>query len=414
MGLFESYRGPSAEGIIVIVSITDIDVANSVVLVRVDMNVPLTDDGDVADDTRIAESVPTIAHIISKGGKAVLVSHLGRPNGKADPKYSLKPVAQHLTRYFPATTVSFASSCVGDEALATIANTPFGGIVVLENVRFNAEEEQNSPEFCLQLRQLADVYCNDAFGSAHRAHASTTGVASLFAVRCAGLLMQKELNFLGAALQNPKRPFVAIVGGSKISGKIDIIDALLNVCNTILVGGGMMFTFLKAMGHSVGASLVENAKLDVARSVMAKAQQRGVRFVLPTDTLAADRFAEDATYRVVDVTSIPEGSMGLDIGPNTCTEFSTVIQDAATVLWNGPMGVFEFNRFSMGTQAIAKAMANATEAGATTIVGGGDSAAAIVQFGYAKNVSHVSTGGGASLEFLEGKVLPGVAALTLN
>ncbi len=394
-------------------SITDIDVAGKRVLVRVDFNVPQDDAGTVTDDTRIVESLPTVMSIIDRGGVAILMSHLGRPKGKPDPKYSLLPVAQHLAKIMSArgVAVNFAAECIGPVAESAVHQAPFGSIVLLENLRFHVEEEANDPAFCAALAKLGDVYCNDAFGTAHRAHASTAGIASHFAERCAGLLIMKELRYLGSALANPKRPLVAIMGGSKISGKIDVISALLSSCDTILIGGGMMFTFLKAMGMGVGSSLVEEDRVELAGELLRRAEAAGVRLVIPSDTVIATTFADTADKKVVSVSAIPDGMMGLDIGPETEATFTDAIRTAGTVVWNGPMGVFEFANFQSGTRAIADALAAATASGVITIVGGGDSAAAITQFDHAKNVTHVSTGGGASLEFLEGKALPGVIAL---
>lgn len=394
-------------------SITDVEVAGKRVLVRVDFNVPQDEQGAITDDTRIVESLPTIMSIVDRGGVAILMSHLGRPKGKPNPKYSLRPVAEHLSALMRArgVAVNFAAECTGPVAESAVQQAPFGSIVLLENLRFHAEEEANDPSFCAALAKLGDVYCNDAFGTAHRAHASTAGIASHFAARCAGLLIMKELQYLGSALANPKRPLVAIMGGSKISGKIDVINALLSSCDTILIGGGMMFTFLKAKGLGVGSSLVEEDKVELAGELMRRAEAAGVRLLIPVDTVVTSAFADTADTKTVAAEAIPDGMMGLDIGPQTETLFSDAIRTAGTVVWNGPMGVFEFTNFQSGTRAIADALAAATSSGAVTIVGGGDSAAAVTQFGHAKNVTHVSTGGGASLEFLEGKALPGVIAL---
>ena len=394
-------------------SITDVDVAGKRVLVRVDVNVPQDESGLITDDTRIVESLPTIMSIVDRGGVAVLMSHLGRPKGKPNAKYSLRPVAEHLARLLASrgVAVNFASDCVGAAATQAVQQAPFGSVVLLENLRFYPEEEANDAAFCAQLAALGEIYCNDAFGTAHRAHASTAGIAAHFSSRCAGLLIMKELEYLGQALTQPKRPLVAIMGGSKISGKIDVINALLSSCDTILIGGGMMFTFLKAKGLAVGSSLVEEDRVELAGALLRRAESSGVQLLIPTDTVVARTFADTADNQVVSVDAIPDGMMGLDIGPQTQQQFADVIRSAGTVVWNGPMGVFEFSNFQSGTRTIADAMAAATAAGVVTIVGGGDSAAAITQFGHAKNVTHVSTGGGASLEFLEGKALPGVVAL---
>ena len=394
-------------------SITDVDISGKRVLVRVDFNVPQDVHGAITDDTRIVESLPTIMSIIDRGGVAVLMSHLGRPKGKPNAKYSLRPVAEHLASLMRTrgVAVNFSTECIGPVAEAAVQQAPFGSIVLLENLRFHPEEEANDAAFCNALAMLGDVYCNDAFGTAHRAHASTAGIASHFDVRCAGLLIMKELEYLGSALANPKRPLVAIMGGSKISGKIDVINALLSSCDTILIGGGMMFTFLKAKGLGVGSSLVEEDKVELAGELMRRAETSGVRLLIPSDTVVTSTFADTTDNQVVPVSGIPDGLMGLDIGPETEAVFTETIRSAGTVVWNGPMGVFEFTNFQSGTRAIADAMALATSTGVITIVGGGDSAAAVTQFGHAKNVTHVSTGGGASLEFLEGKALPGVVAL---
>ncbi len=391
-------------------SIDQLDLAGKRVLVRVDFNVPLDDAGNVTDNKRIAESLPTIRRIIASGGRAILMSHLGRPKGERAMKYSLRPAADCLATLL-AQPVTLAPDCIGAETEAVVAAMAAGDVVLLENLRFHKEEEANDPAFAAQLARLADVYINDAFGTAHRAHASTEAVAHLVAEHAAGYLLLKELKFLGDAVRNPQRPFVAILGGSKISGKIDVIDALLGVCDTILIGGGMTYTFLRAKGLNVGTSLVEQEKIEVAARVLADAAARNVAVVLPTDSVVADRFAADAATQVVASEAIPDGWMGLDIGPATRQLFSEHISSARTVVWNGPMGVFEMAPFAAGTHSVANAMAAATQLGATTIVGGGDSAAAIAQFGLESSVTHVSTGGGASLEFLEGKVLPGVAAL---
>jgi phosphoglycerate kinase len=396
----------------VIRSIADVDVAGKRVLTRVDLNVPQDDAQMITDDTRIVESLPTIRSIIDRSGVAVLMSHLGRPKGKRNSTYSLAPVAERLASLLHL-PVAFAPDCIGAETLSIVNAATGGSVVLLENLRFHAEEEANDAAFAAALALNGDVYCNDAFGTAHRAHASTTGVALLFEQRCAGLLMQKELAYLGEALTAPKRPLVAVMGGSKISGKIDVITSLLTKCDTILIGGGMMFTFLKARGAEVGSSLVEEDRLALAADLLTQAEARGVRLLIPTDTVAATAFSNDAERAVVSTSEIPSGWMGLDIGPATIASFTHEILQAGTVVWNGPMGVFEMSNFEAGTRAIAEAMATATAQGAITIVGGGDSAAAIAQFGLTHAVTHVSTGGGASLEFLEGKVLPGVDALRI-
>jgi phosphoglycerate kinase len=384
--------------------------ADKRVLVRVDFNVPQDENGNITDTTRIRESLPTIRAIRSAGGKVILMSHLGRPKGKVNPKYTLAPVATALALALE-TEVRLAPDCVGAETESLVASMSAGDVVLLENLRFHAEEEENNTVFAQQLATLGDVYVNDAFGTAHRAHASTEGVAHLIAECGAGFLMQKELQYLGSAVTNPQRPFTAILGGSKISGKIDVLQNLLSRCDTIIVGGGMIFTFYKAMGKEVGSSLVEEDRIQMAEDILRQAQSANVELLLPSDVVVATKFSNDAEYKTVSIDAIEPGWMGLDIGAQTIQQFTTTIAESKTVVWNGPMGVFEMSNFSAGTIAIAQALATATASGATTIVGGGDSAAAIAQFGFADKVTHVSTGGGASLEFLEGKVLPGVAAL---
>lgn len=381
-------------------------------LMRVDYNVPLDKDGTITDDKRIAASLPTIQALLDGGASAViLMSHLGRPKGGPDPAYSLRPVAQRLAELL-GRPVSFAADCVGAPAREAVDALPHGGVLLLENLRFHAEEEANDETFARALADLGDFYVNDAFGTAHRAHASTEGVARFLSPAVAGLLMEKELDYLGRAVENPGRPYTAILGGAKISGKIDVIQHLLDKVDTLLIGGGMMFTFLKARGLEVGTSLVEADRLDMAARILADGERRGARILLPVDTVVARAFANDAESMTVPVEAIPADMMGLDIGPATMDLFARTVGSSKTVMWNGPMGVFEMPRFAAGTFAIARAMADATTSGAVTIVGGGDSASAIKKAGLANAVSHVSTGGGASLEFLEGKVLPGVAALT--
>lgn len=394
-------------------SIENILVDGKRVLVRVDFNVPMDSSGSITDDTRMVAALPTLRAIVEGGGIAIVMSHLGRPKGKPDLRYSLRSVAEHLATLIDA-PVTFVPSCIGSEAEEAVRSAGSRSIILLENLRFHAEEEANDAAFAASLAKLGDIYCNDAFGTAHRAHASTAGIARHFSVRCCGFLMQKELDYLGSALESPKPPLVAVLGGSKISGKIDVIKVLLEKCQAILIGGGMMFTFLKAKGVDVGNSLVEADRLDLAAELLAQAERSGVQLLLPVDTIVADKFANDARTATVSVDHIPADMMGLDIGPRTSDLFAGIVRNAGTVLWNGPMGVFEMPSFESGTKSIAAAMAYATEAGAITVVGGGDSAAAIVQFGYHDSVTHVSTGGGASLEFLEGKVLPGVAALEVD
>ena len=391
-------------------SIDTLSLSGNKVLVRVDFNVPLDEDQNVTDDKRIRESLPTIQKIIDEGGKAILMSHLGRPKGERKEEFSLKPVAQRLSEILD-TDVPLAPDCIGKDVEELTSQMNDGDVLLLENLRFHPEEEKNDRIFAGKLASLADVYINDAFGTAHRAHASTAGVAELVSEKGAGYLLLKELKFLGNAVDNPERPLVAILGGSKISGKIDVINVLLDKCDTILVGGGMVFTFLKAEGKEIGSSLLEEDRIELARSLLSKAQEKKVQLLLPSDVVVADRFAEDAITTTVSVDDIPSNMMGLDIGSQTRKEFAEIIINAKTVVWNGPMGVFEMEPFSYGTKAVAEGLVFATQNGGTTIVGGGDSAAAIAQFGLASQVSHVSTGGGASLEFLEGKELPGVVAL---
>lgn len=380
------------------------------VLVRVDFNVPYDKDGKVSDDTRIKMTLPTIDYIIDGGGIPVIMSHLGRPKGERNMKYSLKPVAEHLIEKY-GYKVLFAEDCIGEVAEKTVKSAVPGEIVLLENVRFYPEEEKNDLEFAKKLARLGDAYVNDAFGSAHRAHSSTEAVAKIFDERYAGLLMKNELDYLNKALKSPIKPFVAVIGGAKISGKIDVINNLLDKCDTIIIGGGMIFTFYKAMGYNIGKSILEEDKIELASSLLNKAKENNVKLLLPVDVVVADKFENEANIKIVPANEIGDHDIGMDIGPKSQEEFANVITQAKTVVWNGPMGVFEMPNFAKGTFAIAEALAKATESGAVTIVGGGDSAAAINQMGFDKKVSHVSTGGGASLEFLEGKQLPGVVAL---
>lgn len=392
-------------------TIDNVDLKGKRVLVRVDFNVPLDDQQRITDDTRIVESLPTILKVLSSGGRCILMSHLGRPKGKPKPEFSLKPVANHLAGLINR-PVKFAADCIGDAAKREVEILRDGEVLLLENLRYHNEEEANDPEFARQLASFGDVYINDAFGTAHRAHASTEGVTKHVRVAAAGYLMQKELDYLGRAVGDPARPYVAILGGSKISGKIDVIQNLMAKVDAVLIGGGMMFTFYKAQGLEIGTSILEADKVELAKTVLAEAEKRNVRLLLPVDTLVADKVAADAATKVVDVKQIPAGWAGVDIGPKSIETFAAEIKKAKTVVWNGPMGIFEMEPFAKGTVAVAKALADATKGGTVTIVGGGDSAAAISQAGLEKAVSHVSTGGGASLEFLEGKELPGVAALT--
>jgi phosphoglycerate kinase len=383
------------------------DLSGKRVLVRVDFNVPL-DNGSITDDTRIRAALPTIQDLTSKGAKVILTSHFGRPKG-VDESLRLTPVAARLSELLGKPVKKF-DDCIGDEVTQAVAAMENGDVAVLENVRFYAEEEKNDPEFAKQLASVADLYVNDAFGTAHRAHASTEGVTHHLP-SVAGYLIEKELKFLQGAIEEPKRPLAAIVGGSKVSSKIGVIEALLDKCDKLLLGGGMIFTFYKARGLNVGKSLVEEDKLELARALEAKAKQKGVAFLLPTDVIVADKFAPDAEAKTVSINEIPDGWMGLDIGPDSVKVFQDALGDCKTVIWNGPMGVFEFEKFAAGTKAIALTLADLTKTGAITIIGGGDSVAAVEQLNLGEQMSHISTGGGASLELLEGKVLPGIAAL---
>ncbi|HEY9688804.1 MAG TPA: phosphoglycerate kinase [Coleofasciculaceae cyanobacterium] len=386
------------------------DLAGKRVLVRVDFNVPLDDAGKITDDTRIRAALPTIQHLTSNGAKVILASHFGRPKGKVVDSMRLTPVAVRLSELLGQPVVK-TDSCIGDEAAAKVAAMNNGDVVLLENVRFFAEEEANDPEFSKQLASLADLYVNDAFGTAHRAHASTEGVTKFLRPSVGGFLIEKELQYLQAAIEHPKRPLAAIVGGSKVSSKITVIETLLDKVDKLFIGGGMIFTFYKARGLAVGKSLVEEDKLDLARALEAKAKEKGVELLLPTDVVLADNFSPDANSQTVSVDAIPDGWMGLDIGPDSVKAFQAALETCQSVIWNGPMGVFEFDKFAAGTKAIAETLATLTPKGVTTIIGGGDSVAAVEKVGVADQMSHISTGGGASLELLEGKVLPGIAAL---
>jgi phosphoglycerate kinase len=391
--------------------IEDLDVAGKRVIVRVDFNVPLKD-GVVESDKRLKESLPTIRYLKGKGAKVILMSHLGRPDGKRVPDQSLAPVAKALAGLL-GSDVRFAEDCVGPAAEKAVAALAAGDVLLLENLRFHAAEEGNEPAFAKQLAALADVYVNDAFGTAHRAHASTEGITKLLAKAASGYLMKKELDYLGAALSNPARPFVSIIGGSKVSTKIDVIRSMLPRVDYLILGGGMTYTFLKAQGLETGKSIVENDKVDFARSLLAEA---GGKLVLGEDFLVTDKLdfkgRTVGETKIVDKDAIPAGWEAIDIGPKSVAKFEKIIVGAKTVVWNGPVGVFEIDAAAKGTIAIANALANATAAGATTIIGGGDSASAVKKAGVQNKMSHVSTGGGASLEFLEGKALPGVVALT--
>lgn len=391
-------------------TVDDVQLKGRRVLLRVDFNVPMKN-GIVTDDTRIVESLPTIKKILDEGGRAIMMSHLGRPKGKRNMEFTLEPVAKRVSALL-GKSVSFAPDCVGEEVKKLVDSLKNGDCLLLENLRFHAEEESNDEQFSKSLAALGDVYVNDAFGSAHRAHASTEGVTRFLKPAVAGYLMKKELDYLTKAVSNPARPYVAILGGAKISGKIDVIQNLMNKVDALIIGGGMMFTFFKAQGMEIGKSLLEEDKIDLAQQIMRDAKARNVRLLLPVDCVVADKFDNNAQRKTIPVHAIPAEWMGLDIGQESIRLFKEELLKAKTVVWNGPMGVFEMNNFAYGTDAIAKALAEITKTGTVTIVGGGDSAAAIAKSGLENSVSHVSTGGGASLEFLEGKILPGVAALS--
>ncbi len=386
------------------------DLSGKRVLVRVDFNVPLDEQGNITDDTRIRAALPTIQDLTSKGAKVILTSHFGRPKGKVVDSMRLTPVANRLSELLGQPVIK-TDDCIGDEVASAVAGMQNGQVALLENVRFYAEEEANDPEFAKKLASVADLYVNDAFGTAHRAHASTEGVTHYLKPSVAGYLIEKELQYLQSAIENPQRPLAAIIGGSKVSSKITVIETLLEKVDKLLIGGGMIFTFYKARGLSVGNSLVEDEFLDLAKSLEIKAKEKGVDLLLPTDVVLADKFDKDANTQTVSVEAIPDGWMGLDIGPDSVKVFQNALADCKTVIWNGPMGVFEFDKFAKGTEAIARTLADLTKTGTTTIIGGGDSVAAVEKVGVADQMSHISTGGGASLELLEGKVLPGIAAL---
>ncbi|WP_085834108.1 phosphoglycerate kinase [Clostridium merdae] len=387
-------------------SVEDIDVAGKRVLVRCDFNVPFDGEGKISDPKRIDEALRTIRYLIDHHAKVILCSHLGRPKGEFNPKYSLAPVAEYLSKVL-SQPVQMAKDVIGDSAKAICSSLKEGEVALLENVRFHKEEEKNDPDFSKALASLAEIYVNDAFGTAHRAHASTAGVAAYLPAVC-GYLIQKEIIVMGGALANPKRPFVSILGGAKVSDKIGVISNLLDKVDTLIIGGGMAYTFMKALGYSIGTSICEDDKLELAQEMMAKAKEKNVKFLIPLDNVIADKYDENADHKISDSDRIPDGWMGLDIGPKTQELFTSALVGAGTVVWNGPMGVSEWKNFAAGTEAVAKAVA---ESGAISIIGGGDSAAAVEQLGFADKMTHISTGGGASLEFLEGLELPGIACL---
>ena len=388
-------------------TIEDVNVQGKRVLVRVDYNVPLTPEGTVADDKRIVAALPTVKYLLEHGARVILCSHLGRPKGTVKPEFSLKPVVARLKELLPGVKIDFASDCIGEEAKDKAMALQDGQILLLENLRFHKEEEKNDPEFAKELASLAEIYVSDAFGTVHRAHASTAGVAA-YLPAVAGFLIGKELSIMGQALEDPQRPFVAILGGAKVADKIGVIKNLLQKCDSLIIGGGMAYTFFAAQGYGIGDSLLDKDSIGLAKDLMAEAESRGVKLLLPVDTVVAKEFAADAEHKTVKVNEIPDGWQGLDIGEESRKLFAGVIESAKTVIWNGPMGVFEFPAFAKGTAAVAEACAKCQ---GTTIIGGGDSASAVKKLGYADKLTHISTGGGASLEFLEGKVLPGVAAL---
>ena len=388
-------------------TVKDVDVSGKKVLVRADFNVPQDENGKITDENRIIGALPTIKYLIEHKAKIVLCSHLGRPKNGFEPKYSLAPVAKRLNELLGG-CVTLANDVIGEDAKAKADALKPGEVLLLENVRFHKEEEKNDPTFAKELAQFGEVYVNDAFGTAHRAHASTAGVADYIKTSVAGFLISKELDIMGGALDNPKRPFVAILGGAKVSDKIGVINNLLEKVDSLLIGGAMAYTFILAKGGKVGDSKIEIDKVDLAKELLKKAEEKKVELLLPVDNVAADDFDSDANAKVVESSKIPDGWQGLDIGPKTAENFSKVIAGAKTVIWNGPMGVFEFEKFAVGTKAVAEALAKSN---AITIIGGGDSAAAVEQLGYADKITHISTGGGASLEFLEGLELPGIARL---
>ncbi|MBR9860488.1 phosphoglycerate kinase [bacterium] len=379
-------------------------------LIRVDFNVPLNDHLEITDDSRMMAALPTIEKILNDGGAVVLISHLGRPKGEHADRFSMKHLVEHLSK-ITKRTVHFAPDCIDDNAMSISSTLPMGDILLLENLRFHSEETSGDVAFAKRLAEHGDVYVNDAFGTAHRAHASTSVIAQFFDEKCFGYLMAKEVENAQKLMKNPERPFTAIVGGAKVSDKILIIQNLLNIADHIIIGGGMAYTFKKAMGGDIGNSLFEEERVDTCKEILAEADKRGVQIHLPVDSVVADQFSNDASSSTSDSDQIGAGWMGLDIGPRAIEEFSEVLNASKTILWNGPMGVFEMSSFENGTKSIAQAVANATKAGAFSLIGGGDSSAAVKKFGYTNSVSYVSTGGGALLEYFEGKILPGIAAI---
>lgn len=388
-------------------TVKDINVIGKKVLVRCDFNVPIDkENGTITDNRRIRAALPTINYLLSNNAKVILCSHLGRPKGEFNEKYSLRPVAEELSKLL-GKDVILSKDVVGEDAQRLTSEIKTGEVVLLENVRFHAEEEKNDPIFAKKLASFANIYVNDAFGTAHRAHASTAGVAE-YLPAVSGFLIEKELEFLGSSLENPERPFAAILGGAKVSDKIGVIENLLSKVDTLLIGGGMAYTFYKAKGHNIGSSICEDDKIELAKEILKKAKEKNVEFLLPVDNHISSEYSNDSDDKIIENIDIPEGYMGLDIGPRTIESFKKAIKNAKTILWNGPLGVTEFSKFEEGTREIAKALA---QSNATTIIGGGDSAAAVEKMGLADKITHISTGGGASLEFLEGKALPGIICL---
>jgi len=392
-------------------NISDISLCGKRVLIRVDFNIPLDKYFNITDDSRMQAALPTIKKVMRDGGKAIIMSHLGRPKKGFEEQFSLKHIVKHLSDLLE-NSVGFSSDCIGENTSADISNMQDGDVLVLENLRFYHEEESGDTAFAKKLAKLADIYVNDAFGTAHRAHASTTVIADYFPNdKYFGLLLSREIRSLKTALEKPKRPFTAIIGGAKITGKIDVITSLFDKVDCLIVGGGMAYTFAKAMGGNIGNSLIEEDKVELAKSLIATSKKKGVRLFLPTDSVNADAFNNNANIQNSKITNVPDGLIGLDIGPESITQFSKAILDSKTIIWNGPMGVFEMDNFSNGTKKIGEAICKATENGAFSLVGGGDSVAAVTQFGFTDKVSYISTGGGAMLEYLEGRRLPGLVAI---